>query len=105
MNSPTRSVETEIITSLLQYLTACGLIKNFVEYKEKYGRVDPTFVEGNVIYAVEFREGYHVKKFLHEQKLKYLEKSSLLIINNLIEHWSDVIEYLVMEVASEQNID
>ena len=97
-----KSIETIVLTRLLNYLVASQLLTNFSYYIETFGIIDPCIKEGNIIYVVEFNEGKKVKQFLHELKDEFTLESDILIINNMIKEWKKVIQYLLL-ISSEKD--
>lgn len=52
---------------LAGWMLRSNLDANFQYYLDKYQELFPIVKIGNVIYPIEFREGYHIKKFIREQ--------------------------------------
>lgn len=97
-------IQVEILTSLTNFMTASGIIKDFVFFRENFGNVSPIFCKDNqnVYYVTEFREGRKVKEFLAEQKSKYSNKDVDNLINNLIENWRHVVNHVLNYVLEEK---
>ena len=99
---PGRNVEAEILTKLLNYLGASGMLQTFASYKEQFKDVSPIIFQDNVAYVTEFREGYNVKQFLREQKASYEEPGIHLLIDQLIYHWKNAVSYLLMTIENQE---
>lgn len=96
-------IQIEILTSLTHFMTASGIIKDFVLFREKFGCIDPVFInDTNVIYVTEFREGRRVREYLAEQKAKYSNKDVDDLINNLIENWRQIVNHILNYVLEEK---
>jgi hypothetical protein len=58
-----QKITREIMKATVEWLGPDG-IAHFKRYKEKYGTVSPTFMDGRLPWPVHFREGMKVRNFL-----------------------------------------
>ena len=55
----------ELVQKLKDWLGEDG-ISFFSDIKEKYGKIDAVWMEGNIPHVVHFREGMQVRNFLRD---------------------------------------
>lgn len=55
----------ELVQKLRGWLKEDG-VKYFTDIKNKYGRIDAVWMEGNIPHPVHFREGMQIRNFLRQ---------------------------------------